>query len=147
MNYKRQQGVTLIELMVTVAIIGIIAAVGYPSYLSFVEKSRRADAQATLLSFASAMERHFTVNNTYATTVSGAVPTAPEPEVFPSQAPLDGSEKYYNLIVQSANATSFEIRAVPKGAQSGDGCGTLTVAHTGARDVTGGSLSKNDCWN
>jgi len=55
-----QKGVTLMELMIVVAIIGIIAAVAYPSYQEFVMKSRRADAQAALVSFAGAMERHFT---------------------------------------------------------------------------------------
>lgn len=135
----RQQGVTLIELMVTVAIIGIIAAVAYPSYQSFVEKSRRADGQAALMSLAGAMERAYTVHNTYAEAASGAIP---KPSVFPSEAPLDGTDKYYNLRIDTATATSFAIRAVPKNAQASDPCGDLTLDHTGSR----GSDDPGNCW-
>lgn len=142
----KQKGVTLLELLITVAIIGIIAAVAYPSYQSFMEKARRADGQAALMALAAAMERTFTVDNTYATAASGGIPDS---DVFPSQAPLDGTDKYYNLTIPTANATSFEIRAVPitGGPQDNDDCKTLTLTHTGERDVLGSSLTKDDCWD
>ncbi|MFI3186333.1 MAG: prepilin-type N-terminal cleavage/methylation domain-containing protein, partial [Methylococcaceae bacterium] len=57
---QSQAGFTLIELMVTVAIVGILAAIAYPSYQDSVRKSRRADASGALLGLANAMERHFT---------------------------------------------------------------------------------------
>ena len=54
------KGFTLIELMIAVAIVGILAGIAYPSYQDSVRKSRRADAQGALLGFANAMERYFT---------------------------------------------------------------------------------------
>ncbi len=65
-------GFTLIELMIVVAIIGILAAIAYPSYQEQVQKSRRADCQGALTGLASAMERFFTVNTTYAGAAVGA---------------------------------------------------------------------------
>ncbi|MEH6469633.1 MAG: type IV pilin protein [Halopseudomonas sp.] len=138
---KLQSGFTLIELMITVAIVGIIAAIAYPSYVQYVEKARRADGMAALVSFAGAMERHFTVNSTYVGTVSGGTASTPDPSLFPSEAPLDGGDKYYDLRVEAA-ATSFSISALPKNAQASDTCGTLTLQHTGARSQSG----SGDCW-
>lgn len=138
---NKQQGVTLIELMITIVIVGIIAAVAYPSYQSFIQKSRRADGQASLMSFAAAMERHFTVNDTYASTISGSAPSAPLSSVFPSEAPLDGDDKFYDLEVQAVTTSTFTIQAVPKGPQDGDRCGTLTLTHAGARGA-----GDTDCW-
>ncbi len=148
-NYESrssQQGVTLLELMIVVAVIGIIAAVAYPSYQEFLSESRRADAQATLMSFAGAMERHFTINDSYCgagTTTSGTCANATgDPTIFPTEAPLDGADKYYDLDITAATATSFTLQASPKNAQASDRCGNLTVTSTGARAATGGT----DCW-
>jgi prepilin-type N-terminal cleavage/methylation domain-containing protein len=60
-----KNGFTLIELMIVVAIIGILASIAYPSYQESILKSRRADAKGALLGFANAMERHFTETNSY----------------------------------------------------------------------------------
>lgn len=138
----RNRGFSLLELMIAVAIVGIIASIAYPSYLEYVSKSRRADAQAALVSFAGAMERYYTVNNTYVGTASGAVPAPPIPSVFRSEAPLDGDAKYYDLKIAAVSNSGFTLNAVPKNAQSGDSCGTLSLAHTGARGKTG----TGDCW-
>lgn len=150
MNVKKQQGFSLLELMITVAIIGIIAAVAYPSYLSFVEKSRRADGQATLLSFAGAMERYFTINNSYCGAGPGDIVAcntgSPDAAVFPSEAPLDGNDKFYDLSIFAVTATSFTLIADPKNAQTNDACNILTVTHTGARSVSGASVSADQCW-
>ena len=142
---SQQKGVTLMELMIVVAIIGIIAAVAYPSYQEFVMKSRRADGQAALMSFAGAMERYFTVNDTYCGAGPGSVAACstgtPDAEVFVSEAPVDGDDKYYDLDLSVLTGTTFTVRAQPKGAQSTDSCGNLTVDQTGARTDQG-----TDCW-
>ncbi len=133
-----QRGVTLLELMITVAIIGIIASVAYPSYQEFVMSSRRADGQATLMSIASGVERHFTVNDSYVGIASGALPAPPVASVLPA---ADNTDTYYDFRVTVQTASTFTLSAVPKNAQSGDSCGTLTLTHTGARGAAG-----SDCW-
>ncbi|WP_455205070.1 type IV pilin protein [Kaarinaea lacus] len=122
---QRSHGFTLIELMIVVAILGIIAAIALPSYQNHITKSRRADAQGALVSMANAMERYFIQNNTFVGAAAGAG------GVFPAEAPLDGNTKFYNLSVASATATAYTLQATPKNGQAGDGRLQLTSA--GAR--------------
>lgn len=139
----QQKGFTLMELMIVVAIIGIIAAIAIPSYNESTDKTRRRDAQAALMGLASAMERFYTQNSTYAGTAgSGDAPIA---SLYPSQAPLDGSTKYYNLTITGEDADSYTLSAVPisGGAMDGDRCGTMTMTETGAK---GDGDASDNCW-
>jgi type IV pilus assembly protein PilE len=140
----KQQAFTLIELMVTVAIVGILAGIAYPSYQDSVMKSRRADAKGALLGFANAMERHFTETNSYlgAGTTNGntGIPT-----VFSATSPVDGGTAYYNLTINAATAASYTLNAAPTGAQTNDRCGTLSLTQTGVRGIST-ALSVTDCW-
>jgi len=125
----------LIELMITVAIIGILASIAYPSYQESVLKSRRADAKGALLGLANAMERHFTETNSYL----GAGVAAADigaPGIFSQQ-----NSDYYSLTIQAATGSTYSLRATPTGAQSGDSCGNLELAHTGAK-----SPATAGCW-
>ena len=128
---SRIKGFTLIELMITVAIVGILASVAYPSYMGSVTKSRRADAKAALLGFAQAMERHYTTEGTYAGAGTDNDGDTGSPTIFSTTSPLDGSDVYYDLDIESASANSYVIGAVPTGAQAGDGI--LVLRSTGAR--------------
>jgi type IV pilus assembly protein PilE len=129
---NRTTGFTLIELVTVVAIIGILAAIAYPNYTAHLAKTRRADAQAALTGFANAMERYYTQNNSYlGAAVGGADTGAPVATLYPSQSPLDGNTKYYNLTIAAATATGFTLRATPIGAQASDGY--LELLSTGAR--------------
>ena len=136
MNSK-SLGFTLIELMITVVIVGILAAIAYPAYQNSVKQSRRADAQGALTQLNNAMERVFTQNNTYMPLVSG-VATAPTlgtgaGAIFPSQAPLDGATKYYTLSISAIDANTFTLRAAPIAGTGQAGDGNLELNHTGAK--------------
>jgi len=144
MKQQQKNGFTLIELMVTVAIVGILAGIAYPSYQDSVMKSRRADAKGALLGFANAMERHFTETNSYlgAGTTNGntGIPT-----VFSATSPVDGGTAYYNLTINAATAGSYTLNAAPTGAQTNDKCGTLSLTQTGARGIST-AIPVADCW-
>jgi prepilin-type N-terminal cleavage/methylation domain len=127
MGHKREAGFTLVELMIVVVVATILAAIAYPAYTNQVRKSRRADAQAVLVAFGNAMERYFTTNVTYLGAATGGANTG-APRIFATEAPLDGSIKYYDLTIQGATATTYTLRATPKGTQVGDGILELTGA-------------------
>ena len=127
---EKVKGFTLIELLIAVAIVGILASVAYPSYLASVTKSRRADAKAALFGLAQAMERYYTTNGTY----TGAGTTDSNtgaPTIFSTTSPLDSSNIYYNLKIQSAAANTYVLGAEPVNAQAGDG--VLVLKSTGAK--------------
>lgn len=140
---SKQNGFNLIELMIVVAIIGIIAAIAYPSYLSQIQGTRRADCSGALVSLANAMERHYSVNGTYV----GAADFAGVPVIFSTSCPVDGGTASYNFTIIEA-ATTFTLNAAPAGPQVGDKCGTLTLSNTGAKNVTGATAGTTwqQCW-
>lgn len=153
LNLKPQQAFTLIELMIVVAIIGILASIAIPSYRNSVDKSRRADAKGAIMGLANAMERHFTEDGARGycqagTTTSGACTNATgAPTIYSTQSPVDGGTAYYNLTINAATATTFTLHATPTGVQANEKCGTLTLAHTGAKGVINtNGLTVADCW-
>lgn len=129
------KGFTLVELMVTVAIIAILAAIAYPSYVEQVQKTRRANAQADLTELASFMERFYTANATYQT-AAGAAPTLPF-----SDSPQDSGTKYYKITLATPDKSRFTLTATPKNGQQSDRCGTMTLSNTGAT-----TAAAADCW-
>lgn len=131
MNNKLHGGFTLIELMITVAIIAIIAAIAYPSYQEQVRETRRANAQADLLELSSYMERFYTERFTY---TGAALPFITSPK--------QGGTAFYNLSFSAnPNANSYTIQADPIGAQRNDRCGTMTINEVGQRNAGG-----TNCW-
>jgi type IV pilus assembly protein PilE len=132
---------TLIELMIVVAIIGIIVAFGYPAYRDQVMKSRRADGMAALLELADRMERHYSDVGTYRKIESGGsiVDTAVS-DVFPGY-----SSDYYTLTIDSQDNISFTVSAAPKGSQLKDKCGTFTLDSQGVKSVSASGM-QDQCW-
>jgi len=124
MALKRCRGFTLIELAIVAVLLGIIAMFAIPAYMDTVHKTRRADAKGALVSFTEAMERFYNENNTYkkAAGTKASPSDTGSPWVFASEAPVDGNEKYYNLTISAATATTYTLQAKPKASQAGDGC-------------------------
>lgn len=144
MTKKFTAGFTLIELMIAVAIVAILAAIAIPSYQESSAKSKRSDAQGALMGFASAMERHYTQNNTYEEAATGGNDTgAPAASLYPNQSPIDGSTKYYDLKISAAASDSYTLTATPiaGGSMAGDRCGTLSLTSAGVKSAT-----EADCW-
>lgn len=133
-----QQGFTLIELMIVVAVIGIITAVALPSYQEHVVRTRRVAAAGCLLELAQFMERQYTTTMTY----SGAVLTTPS-----CTNELAGSYTFA-FATAEPTATTYIIDAAPAGAQTKDTkCATISVNQAGQK-TSSGTLSSSDpiCW-
>ncbi len=127
----RQKGFTLIELMIVAVIVAILAAIALPSYEGTMRKNRRVDAQAALMDLSLEMERHFSVNNTYVSAITGSAPQPPD--IYPTQTPLDGSVKFYNLVVTAVTVTGYTLQAQPITGTGQEDDGVLQLTSLGRR--------------
>ena len=118
-------GFTLIEMMITVTILGILLAVAMPAYGEYVKEGRRAKAQQYILQQAGLLERNYTRLGRY-------------PEV--TEVTFKTSD-YYAYTYTNTGTTQYSLVAAPKGAQVGDKCGTLSIDHKGET-----SPVNSDCW-
>ena len=134
------RGMTLIELIIVVAIVGIIAAIGYPSYQDHVKKTRRAEGMGELLELADRMERHYSDTGTYDQT-NGSDMTA---TVIMGGTTTENG--YYTLsIAAGTDNVEFSASAAPtsKGQQNTDKCGTFTINSLGTKSVS--ASTTDDC--
>ncbi|KQP13284.1 type IV pilin protein [Pseudorhodoferax sp. Leaf267] len=133
---RMAKGFTLIEVMIVVAVIGILSAIALPQYNEYVRRGHRSDARALLLQGAQWMER--------AATATGRYPLQAD---FPTTLKTMPSGRY-SITVASTDGATFLLTATPAGAQAADKCGKLTLTHTGLRGVEGASASESatSCW-
>jgi type IV pilus assembly protein PilE len=136
----KQKGFTLMELMIVVAIIGILAGIAWPSYQDYVLKAGRADGKAKIMEILQAEERYFSQNQTYVATL-GAGGLG-----FTS---VNSNEGKYTLSAAACGNginSCITVTATPIGVQLKDTkCGALSLNSTGTR-TSAGSLPVEDCW-
>ena len=151
---QKHRGFTLIELMIVVAIVGILSAIAYPSYSEYVRRGHRADARAGLLQAQQWLERAATANGVY-------------PSVLPAALTWTGdlSKRYTicfrgdnNCILANASSSStnpatdanatFTLVATRRNAQVNDKCGNFTITNSGVRsaDNLASNVTAAECW-
>lgn len=132
--FLKNKGFTLIELMVVVAIVGILASIALPAYNESVRKSKRAEAAAAMANLALRFERCFTESNSYTGTNC------------PAEGDQNTENDYYTVTV-ARGATTYTLSADPD--FTDDRCGIMGLDETGQKKVNNGSTDSDDvayCW-
>lgn len=139
-------GVTLMELMIALAIVGILTAIAYPSYTQYVTKANRAAAKAVLLRVADRQEQYFSDNKSYAgdLTLLNYGSNGFMIDDQGSEVGSTDSDRIYEIALTNTSATTFTVEATPqlRQAQRDTACQTLTLTHSGQRAATG----SGECW-
>ncbi len=143
MSPNKKNGFTLIEVLIVVAIVGILAAIAYPSYVEQVNKVRRADAQAALVELAARLQEYY-IDQSPPTYVGASLNG--DDAIFPNEVPLDGATKHYDLRIATQDARTFTIQAAPKTASPMAGDFTYGLDARGAKQHFKGSDPPADGW-
>lgn len=135
MHQIKNKGFTLIEVLIVIAIVGILAAIAMPSYSSYITNARRIDAQVGLRDAAQIMERCRTQEYTY--------------DGCETNAPKDTPNNYYTIAYSDITATTFTLTATPvagKSQSKDTTCTKLTLDQTGAIGAKPDATNPKDCW-
>jgi type IV pilus assembly protein PilE len=144
MANRRQSGVTLVELLVTVGIVAILSAIAYPSYQRYVARTHRNAASACLSQYAQVMEQHYTANLSY----EGAPPAPPTNRAEPCSGQNELNRRYTIAVrAESVTESAYILDAIPIGTQAAVDaqCGTLTLDQSGERS-TSVAANRDICW-
>jgi type IV pilus assembly protein PilE len=141
MNRRTSQkikGFSLIELAIVLAIVGILAAIAYPSYSSYILKTRRSDAMAILTQDQITLERCYSLNFSY-NAACAALPAFPQ----------TSAQGFYSITLSNLGASTYTLTATPKGSQVKDTtCTTMTVNQVNVRTAANnGGAAQTICWN
>lgn len=132
---KKTSGITLIELMIVVVVVGILAAVAFPNYQEFTARAKRNEARAALLRLATNQERFYLNNNTFTTDLTDLG--------FATTPKATTETGYYEIEVTAATASNFTATASYLAGGKEDGkCKTFTIDGRGAKS----SDPDTDCW-
>lgn len=131
-------GFTLIELMIAVAIVGILSMLAYPSYVEHVRRGYRVEARTALLEAQQFMERFYAANSRYTSDAAGT--TSPTLPARLQNVPA-GSPRYTLSVAAAVNSYTLTATVVDT-----DKCGNLTLTNTGVKGRSGSEMSVQDCW-
>ena len=127
---RSNRGFTLIEIMIVIAIIGIVITIGYPSLSEYVNKGRRTEVASLLSEQAQILERYYSKNNVYINATG-----------------LNAGNDFYTITPTLTDQT-FLLTAVRKSgkAMAADKCGDFTITNTGVRSMVNATATTKDCW-
>ena len=123
----------MVELMVVLAIVGILVALAVPSWMGYVERSRRSDAMSSLIFLQLEQEKWRSSDTDYATLAEIGMPASPG----------NSTDGYYTISITANTAGTYAAQAQPVGAQSEDHCGVFAVNQNGPI-YTG--FADQKCW-
>lgn len=146
--YKKSSGFTLIELMIAVAIIGILAAIAYPSYQEQVRKSRRSDAMTALSTAAAMQERWFTEHSSYTTTITN-IGGATSAEGYYTISVVDQTIDDATNCLSGTYMPCYKLTAKATGTQASDTkCDEFFLDSTGKKTAENSANvdATDTCW-
>jgi type IV pilus assembly protein PilE len=141
---RRQEGFTIIELMIVVVIIGILTAIALPQYTQHVNRARRTEAATVLRDSQQFLQRLYAANNTYQN-AAGAAPTLPVPL---QTSPPNATRANYLITVVAPTPGTYVLTATRAtgGSMATDVCGDLTLDQRGSRGIINSSQTVQFCW-
>lgn len=138
----RGSGFTLAEVMIVLAVLGLLTVVAVPQVFEHLRRARRAEAQAVLHEAALWLERHYSEHRQYHRTSDGT--PVELPAALQSVPRGTGAAGYYRVEFDSLAAQAHTLAAVPRNAMQGDACGSFMVNHLGQKWTRDGR--RTDCW-
>ena len=137
-------GFTLIELMITVAIVAILAGIGIPSYSKYIDRGKRAEARTALLDAAARQERNYSDNRQYTSTIGDGGLKITDPAGCTAGGVQTETCKYTLTTAATASNQAFTVTATPSGWTDAE-CEVLTINQLGVRTESG-TQDKAFCW-
>ena len=144
----KNRGFTLIEMMITVAIVAILAAIAYPSYRNYVLRAHRAEGKSALLQLQVAQEKYFLQNNRYAIKAGSTNELTPAPSSGGLGIASTTENGYYTINLTNSTATTYTATATATGGQAEDtNCTILSLTHEGKQESkNSSSTASTGCW-